>query len=330
MIGFYLHHQGAGHRVRGTAIARQVHGPVTGAGTGPAPPDWPGSWVELTPDDDPPVVDRISRDVSAQGVLHWAPVHQRGLLARQRELVGWLADQQPQVVLVDVSVETALQVRLCGVPVVVTALPGERTDRAHRTAYDLATRLLAPWPEGTHDIGWPDAWRARTVHVGGISRFAGRDAGPSSDAGRVLVVWGSGGGGVDERRLAEAREQTPGWEWVVRGGGHPESADLWADLQAASVVVTHAGQNAVADVAAARRPAVVIAQERPYGEQLATARAVGQLGAAQVLGRWPAGALWPALLEAAVQRGGAGWRAWDGGGAPQAAALLEQLARSSP
>jgi hypothetical protein len=40
---------------------------------------------------------------------------------------------------------------------------------------------------------------------------------------------------------------------------------------AADVVITHAGQSCVADVAAARRPAIVLPQPRPFDEQHATA-----------------------------------------------------------
>ena len=96
------------------------------------------------------------------------------------------------------------------------------------------------------------------------------------------------------------------------GPGSP-SPDLWSDLAAADVVVTHGGQNAVAEVAAARRPAVVVAQPRPFDEQVATAGAVDRLGAAVGLAAWPHAAAWPGLLEQALDRGGEGWRQWSTG-----------------
>lgn len=331
MIGFYLHHHGSGHRLRGMLIAQEVVRagvPVTGAGSGPPPAGWPGAWVDLVRDDalaQPGGPDPEAVDASAGGVLHWAPLGDADIARRQQQVTDWLVTDRPSTVLVDVSVEIALQVRLCGVPVVVTALPGERTDRPHATAYDLADHLLAPWPEGTHELVWPAGWRAKTWATGAISRFAGRvpaPARPVTDGGgrTVLVVWGAGGTVVDAAQVAAAAAATPGWTWVHRGGPHEPSLDLWAELMAADVVVTHAGQNAVADVACAARPAVVVAQPRPHGEQEATARAVQRLGIARRVLGWPEPAAWPALLTEAVARGGAGWERWVAPGAAARAA----------
>jgi hypothetical protein len=145
----------------------------------------------------------------------------------------------------------------------------------------------------------------------------------------VLVLWGEGGSEVTERDVAGAREATPGWQWVQRGGEHPAAPDLWAELAGADVVVTHAGQNAVADVAHARRPAVVVAQSRPHDEQLATARAVDRMGLAEGLERWPEPGRWADLLRRAQERGGLGWQAWDGVGPSGAARLLDAAAEKS-
>lgn len=332
MIGLYLHHHGSGHRTRGTLIAQELcrlpGGRVTGLGTGPAPHGWPGAWLELAPDDDQ-VTRGPEADVDAAGVLHWAPRHDPGLLRRHATVVAWLERDTPSVVLVDVSVEIALQIRLCGIPVVVTAMPGDRSDRPHLAAYDLAEHLLAPWPVGTHERDWPARWRSKTVHVGGISRFAGSTppapTPPAPTPGverRVLTLWGAGGTEVDASDLAAAEAATPMWTWTHRGGPHPASPGLWDELALADVVVTHAGLNAVADVACARRPAVVVAQDRPHGEQQATARAVEHLEVATGLAGWPEPHRWSALLEQALERGGQRWSRWEQPGAAAAAAQL--------
>ena len=119
MIGYYVHHQGQGHRRRATAVARELRVPVTGLGTGDAPEGWPGEWVSLAPDDDPEVKDPEYADVTAGDVLHWVPRHHPGLLERHRQIVEWLTTERPSLVVVDVSVEVTLLVRLCGIPVVV-------------------------------------------------------------------------------------------------------------------------------------------------------------------------------------------------------------------
>src|SRR5690606_36519079 len=128
MIGYYVHHQGEGHRRRALAVARELRVPVTGLGTGDDPEGWPGEWVSLAPDDVPEVKDPAFADVTAGDILHWVPRHHPGLLERHRQIVEWIAAERPALVVVDISVEVTLLVRLCGIPVVVGAMPGDRTD----------------------------------------------------------------------------------------------------------------------------------------------------------------------------------------------------------
>ena len=353
MIGYYVHHQGLGHLTRLQAIAEHLRAPVTGISSLPAPEGWASDWLHLARDDGMPAAEAAGADPTAGGVLHWVPRHDPGLAGRAAALTEWVARMRPSLVVVDVSVEVTALLRLCGVPVVVVAMPGERTDRAHALAYDLADALLAPWPEAAHAEDWSTARRAKLWAVGGISRFDGRvpsgrrlsirapsaDIGPWAGGGaptgpgsgetatrRVLVVWGGGGRSTSAAEVAAARAATPGWEWVERGPGSA-SPDLWAELASADVVVTHAGQNSVAEVAAARRPAVVVAQRRPFDEQVATAAAVDRLGVAVGVPTWPNASAWPGLLERALDRGGKAWRQWSTGhGAASAAARLDELA----
>lgn len=329
MIGYYVHHQGHGHLSRLQAVAAHLDTRVVALSSLPEPAGWPGEWVRLARDHDP--VPTPLEDVTAHGVLHWAPRRHTGLSARMATLAGWIARERPAALVVDVSVEVALLARLCGTPVVVVALPGERTDRAHLAAYDLADALLAPWPLESHAADWPQEWMAKAWGVGALSRFDGRPR-PSAPAPaasgdrRVLLLWGAGGRDVDDASVEAARRSTPGWEWTERSPERP-SPDLWSDLCSADVVVTHAGQNAVADVAAARAPAVVIAQRRPFGEQAATAKALSRLGIADGRTDWPSADAWPAVLEAAHRRGGEGWSRWSTGrGARDAARHLDALA----
>lgn len=323
MIGWYVHDHGRGHLQRLQCISAHLRTPVTALSSLPKPVDFAGAWVEL-PNDQPTGADD---DVTAGGTLHWAPRQHAGLLERMAAIAGWIAAARPALVVVDVSVEVAVLVRTMGVPVVVAAMRGDRTDRAHTTAYDLAEALLAPWPVELPEP-WPRSWLDKTWHVGALSRLDGRLVLPAPGDRRVAVLWGRGGGEVSAQDLAEARAATPAWDWDPIGlPGTPWLDDPWPRLQAADVVVTHAGQNALAEVAAARRTAVVLPQTRPYGEQLANARALTRGGLALVCERWPSAQLWPGLLEQVAGRDTDAWQRWsDGFGAVRAAALLDETA----
>ena len=334
MIGYYAHHQGAGHLTRMQCIAAAMDEPVWGLSSSPAPPGWDAGWTQLARDDDPDAQQLPrDRDPTAHGVLHWAPRGHHGLAQRSAQLTAWAAHQRPRALVVDVSVEVALLARLSGVPTVVVAMPGRRTDRAHRLAYDSADTLLAPWPRGTHDCDWPREWTDKANFVGGISRFdhlivrsaAPRPALPIG-GGTVVVLWGAGGRTTTTAELKAARAATPSWTWVERSPETPSPHQLWDDLQRADIVVTHAGQNAVAEVAAARRPAVVVAQPRPFDEQVATARRIDEWEIAVGRTAWPRSEEWPAVLELALHRGGNGWERWSTGrGAAHAATHLRSV-----
>ncbi|PPK66111.1 glycosyltransferase [Actinokineospora auranticolor] len=332
MIAYYIHHHGSGHLHRARAIAARSRTPVIGLSSAQRPADWPGRWIRLADDAG---ADPATDDVTANGTLHWAPRHHGGLRERMSAVSQVLADGA-RVLVSDVSVEVALLARLHGVPVVIMAQPGSRTDRPHRLAYDLAARLLAPWPRRPQP-DWPTRWLAKTVHLGGLSRFDGRRPEPARATGRVLAMWGSGGLDVTPVHLRAAAAATPDWAWTVLGPEPVDAAanlrwagwvaDPWDALAAAEVVVTHGGQNAVAEVAAARRAAVVIPQDRPFAEQRATAAALLRDRLALVAPRWPIPDRWPDLLRRARERGGARWAHWSpGNGAARAAAELDALA----
>jgi hypothetical protein len=338
VIGYYVHHHGRGHVTRAATLL--AHLPptteVTGLSTLPRPPAWPQLWVQLDPDaDDDPF--ELPVDPTAGGTFHWVPRGHDGLRSRMSTISRWIDATRPSVVVVDTSVEVAALCRLHGVSVVSVLQPGDRTDRPHELGLGLADRLVAPWPADVADVvRGVDPTDPRLVHVGAFSRFDGREPavpptnGPHSTGTRhVVVLAGAGGSAQTHEALEHARGTTPGWEWTVLGG--PDGTwvdDPWAALCSADVVVTHAGQNALAEVAAARRPAVVVPEERPHDEQRTTAAALHADGRLPVVvrDRFPDHG-WPQVLERAARLDGACWSTWnDGDGARRLAGTVLEVA----
>jgi hypothetical protein len=328
VLGWYVHHHGRGHLHRAQAVARELDLPVTGLSSLPRPEGWTGDWVHLAPDDPP-----AAGDPTAGGRLHWVPTHHPGLSRRTAQVSAWLDAARPRAVVVDVSVEVTLLVRLHGVPVVGVVLPGRRDDPAHRLGLDVSDLLVGAWPDAMTDAmlpGLAPEVRARVHGVGALSRHPVSDPAPPPAERVVTFLGGAGGHDLDaaalEDLLDRAAASTPEWTWEVAGPGrwHDDVAGL---LRRSRVVVTHAGQNALAEVAAARRPAVVVPQLRPHREQHPTA-------AARAGGGWPGRVLptlpehgWPDLLEDAARRDGSTWDRWcDGGAAARMAALVRDVA----
>jgi hypothetical protein len=334
VIGYYVHHQGTGHLRRARSVVARLRSEATILSSLAPPADHAGSWLELDRDDDLAGGTPTSADVTGHGTLHWVPRHSAGLRHRTRQIVDWVDEARPVLAVVDVSVEVSVLLRLAGVPLVVVAMPGQREDPPHALAYDLAELVVAPWPADAPN-GWSERWRAKTHHVGAISRFDGRARpvpGPRhAGCCHGVLLGGAGGTTMDEEGVAALRRATPGWRWTVAGASSPLADDeLWTALCDADVVVTHAGQGAVADVAAARAPAVVVAEPRPFDEQLGTVRALQKWDLAVGLRCWPDPGEWPSLLASARRLGGDGWARWSSGeGAARAARAIDTLARAA-
>jgi hypothetical protein len=297
--------------------------PVAGLSSLPRPSGWEGPWVDLERDDS------SALDPTAGGQLHWAPIHDEGLRSRMAAVSSWIQHSRPDVLVSDVSAEVALLARLHGVPVVSVVLPGDRSDPAHLLGYRVSRTLVAAWPVTAHDLvpGLPEDLLGRIEHVGALARFdvmAPRT--PRTSPSRVTVLMGAGGTAMTRAQLTAAQQETPRWNWQILG---PAPLGTWladpsAALREADVVVTHAGQNAIAEVAAARRPAIVVPEKRPHAEQEATAQALAtDRWPATVLSTWPDRG-WGRLLRETSMRDATAWEDWcDGHAARRFAEIIE-------
>ena len=108
------------------------------------------------------------------------------------------------------------------------------------------------------------------------------------------------------------------------GGPGEWRDDPSAAIDAASVVVIQAGESAVADVAARRRPAVVVPAPRPFDEQQTTGRALAAgPWPCRVEGHFPATG-WSARLAEVAALDGQAWAGWcDGRAAERLAEYLD-------
>jgi hypothetical protein len=327
MIGYYVHHHGSGHQRRMHAIARHLRTPATVLSSAARAAGYDGPWVSLPSD----AGTGAPFDQTAHATSHWVPLNHSGLRDRMAAIACWVQSVEPNLFVVDVSCEVARFVRLMGVPVVVVAMPGDRTDRAHVDAYDLSHALLAPWTARFARPEWPDHWLAKTWHVGAFSVADEHDPpipAAASKERHIALLAGSGGSDITREQVEQARAATPGWHWRVLGvPGYEWHTETWPVLRDADVIVTHAGQNAIAEVAAARKPAIVLPQQRPHREQLATAMTLRRAELATVLTAWPEAGEWTPILEVAMRRDVARWVEWaPGNGAARAAALLDDAA----
>ncbi|UNB52659.1 glycosyltransferase [Mycolicibacterium sp. YH-1] len=322
MIGYYIHHHGTGHRSRAQSICCYLDTPVTALTSLEHDEPHPFDTVVALPRDD---AGGPTHNPDAHGALHWAPHHDGGLRERMALITKWVADVAPLAAVVDVSVEVSTLLRLLGVPVLVVAMPGERIDTPHKLVYQLADHILAAWPQGLYEPHWLRPHAHKTTYVGGISRFDGRrpDLSERVETPTVLILNGSGGAALRLDMIVACAKRYPEYRWRTLGvPGGPWTCDPWPAICAADVIVSHAGQNCVADIAAAAKPAIIFAATRPFDEQLTTARTLGHAGLALVLDDWPDLDDWPELIAAALQLDTNRWSRWQTAGAARRAAQV--------
>jgi hypothetical protein len=211
-IGYYVHHQGDGHRQRALAIAKAAPGCVSLLGTGLAGRTGEIPYLDLADDDGG---DSHSDGMTGIGTsLHYAPLRHDGIRQRVAAISDWIFREKPRLLVVDVSVEVAMLARLTSTPVVYVRLSGCRCDPPHLDAFRAAIAVIAPFHRDLDDPDLADWVRDKTTYLPGLSRAR---TGPVAASNTILVVGGKGGSPFAGRDIAAAAIATPDETWRAIG-----------------------------------------------------------------------------------------------------------------
>lgn len=312
-VSYYAHHHGTGHLRHAQRLAELGGMDLQVTSTGERRHDLLSGDLDYValPADSGPL--QHPGKMRAGDPLHYAPV---GPAIQQRFATlnrAW-ARFAPDVVMVDVSVEVAMFARLSGYPVAFRRMPGDRRDRAHELAYEIADALFGYFPAELEDPSHLAAFGNKSHYLGVPGSLpAPSDPAAAPSGRRRVLVQTSLASAIPARPLAAAAAASPGWLWEVAGAVEEDGTKLPENLllhgvlpdpdramAAADLVISSAGHNAVAAAAASGRPVMLVPEERPHGEQLHFARALEGIAGIPMLGSWEDPADWPTLLELAV------------------------------
>ena len=336
-IGYFVHHQGRGHAERAAAIAHALDPDISltlfsaRSNIFPALPA-NATIVEIpslfeTPED----ASGALADMPTPDVFHCAPLGWPSISRAVATITEWFARADADLFVTDVSAELALLARIASIPCVTVLQHGDRSDLGHRSAYESALGLLAPYHPALEQSGRPEWMLAKTRHFGGLGVDAAipdrlearRRLGLAPEADIVLVIAGGGGTGTPATPLTLGARAESDTLWITIGEVMHEwhatpPANLrhlgWVSnpadwIAAADRIVSSAGNTTVHMVAAAGRPWIVVPEWRYFDEQVEKARSLAAAGAAIVLDHWPAHvdawrAAWnrSAQLDLSVQR----------------------------
>lgn len=257
--------------------------------------------------------------------LHCVPLGVPEVTGTMMAMMEWARDVRPALMVVDVSAEIALLLRLLSVPAIKIRMHGDRNDAFHLAAYDACVGMLAPFDEAIEQADYPEFARARTCYTGGLCTTldpvrdkaeARKSLGLPQDREIILAVSGGGGTGTPYAPLTMAARARPGALWLTIGPIHVEGHETdfanlvnlgWVEspldyIAACDCVVASAGDNTVTEIARVGRPFLCVPEWRYFDEQVAKAREMARVGACATLERWPAScAQWLAALASAQE-----------------------------
>lgn len=284
-VAYYAHHQGSGHMQHATDFADTVDCPLLILSTRSFDTTlYPNVSYEQLPDDN------IKNYVEPEdSVFHYAPSGEQ-ITARFARIANALQKFKPDVVIIDVSVEVAVFVKLLGYPVVYRLMHGDRTDQPHELVFRIANKLLAYYPKTIEQKDRKSWVVDKTFYVGMKAPCVTTNK--QHILQTITVLTSTGGEGVRFSDIQNACNQTPDWNWVVLGkvDGYDENKDLLPKncefkglvndpdtyLSQSKVIISSSGHNAVARSVAHAKPLILVPETRPFSEQARFAEAISE------------------------------------------------------
>lgn len=332
---YFVNAEGSGHTRRAEAILKHLSLPVVIGSERPelfttstAPLAW-HSIPALRGDDDRQLAD---------DVLHIPYGRDRAYLARMAAITSLCRQHRCRLAVIDVCVETAMLMRLCGIPYLYMRMSGQRDDAAHLQCYRAAAGLIASYPQALEEEWVPDWMRAKTHYGGGIfTTPAPVQPLHTLPKPYILVMRGKGTSQMTPAAIAQAARQVPEYDWIGIGFDAPQRGPNWqilptvpdpsVYLRQAELVVANTGNNTVLEVGHWRKPLIALPEWRFFVEQGAKAQQLARHHLAVMMTDWPAGTdQWRSLIAQASNLQTSAWpMILSAQGAQRAANYIAQI-----
>lgn len=284
-IGYYVHHLGDGHRQRALAIASYNPSYFTLIGTNLKNKTHNINYVSLPCD-----IVKGNNYNAHLASTSYTPLREPIITQRMGKIAGWIKKNQPNLMVVDVSLEIAMLSRLFSIPTIYVRLVGNRWDSAHMDAFLAAEALLCPFSEQMELPSTPDWVKQKSFYFPKI--VAQNIAVHTAEKNNLLVLLGAGGHEITIDNLINLAKQAPSWSIHVLGEVkiplninlpknlylHGWIKDYQPYIAKAVVVAGAAGDGVVNNVLAYKKAYICLPQQRPFDEQIEKAKALEKLG----------------------------------------------------
>ncbi len=331
---YFFNSDGAGHRQRAQAIMRHLDMPVVGVAEMNPPNFYLKSrqYLETLP----PL--RLGNDDGrlADDTLHMPYGSRASYLPRLARLSEIATRYNVHYAMIDVCAETAMTMRLAGIPYCYMRMHGKRDDAAHQQVYKAADCLISSYPallEQSDVAGWINN---KTSYMGGIVNIDDSLSPTSRNKPIILMLRGKGSNGMNAELLKMLAEHFDGYHWIGIGFDehyiasnceiHSFVSNTSAYLKGAALVIGSTGNNVTLEAGYYQKPFITCPEKRYFNEQYCKAEILQQLGLAVIADSWKVDTdYWQSLINSAFQLDMSKWKnVISPDGAKSAAAILQE------
>jgi UDP-N-acetylglucosamine:LPS N-acetylglucosamine transferase len=286
MVAYYAHSQGNGHFNSAQLFVNEVYTNTIILSC--AHKDGK-NLIRINNEDTTPK-EYVSAIKNIPKYAHYLPKNNLKIAERTKQIVDVILDYQISLAMIDVSVETAAIFRLASIPYGYCLLPGNRTDNAHRIAFDAADFLFSYLPEYIFKH-IPDQFKEKTFFLGFTSKFTFRNTNcliesePNLEGKTILILCGNGGTKIDAEIIDKICNVMPectvnvvgninGWNQIINGNylGYVQNVEQY--IVESDIVISSCGVNLTSEILAIKNKFIAIAEERPYNEQIEIQKAL--------------------------------------------------------
>ncbi len=251
----------------------------------------------------------------ATDVLH-IPFAKDGLyLARNKAIIDICARYKVKFAVIDVCVEIAMLMRLCGIPYIYMAMHGERSDLAHTQAFKAADRLLGSYPEQLENRETPDWVKAKTIYVDGIANVEDFDETSTKKPQYfpenkfiILLIKPKGKSSLSVDYIKKFSEEIDDYYWYGIGferedSGKNYTVETFVDdslpyIRSADIIVANTGNNSVLEAGYFDKPLITKPERRFFNEHEMKAKALSEKNLAITIQELPTHtSQWRSLLQ---------------------------------
>ncbi|QYJ68249.1 glycosyltransferase [Flavobacterium litorale] len=220
---------------------------------------------------------------------HYLPKSLDAILHRNFHIIEYCILHNIKFAIIDVSVETAIQFRIAGIPYAYHKMAGYRNDEAHEIAFEASEFLYAYYPK-LLDIGEEQAIVDKTHYLGFISRFEFRRNINSyrsdiSKQYKILIITGKGDTKLTDNNIEKICTQLEDASFTVFGRKStyngiknltsvPFTSELEELILRHDIVISSCGLNLTSEILALKNKFIAVPEDRPYAEQKAICKAL--------------------------------------------------------